>query len=220
MKMKKIPAALLFICSWTLSYAQSSSSLNTNNASITTAAQISTSGINVTVATTVSASLAAKNSNVVIFTSGANFSNTSSNITPANKTNLTVSSVSATTTPNITSTAPVILPVSTRAEKLVVTKTITPIFHRPETPKPDAIVNLYKSSRPQHAKTSPVQTFSLASAHSQESIVQLSNKVSLVIASEGLGADASNASTAQLVDAIASPHSLQNEQLMLSMLKK
>lgn len=199
MKMKKIPAALLFICSWTLSYAQSSSSLNTNNASITTTAQISTSRINVTGAPTVSASQADKNSNVVISTPGANFSNTSS---------------------NITSTAPVILPVSTRAEKLVVTKTITPIFHRPETPKPDAIVNLYKSSRPQHAKTSPVQTFSLASAHSQESIVQLSNKVSLVIASEGLGADASNASTAQLVDAIASPHSLQNEQLMLSMLKK
>jgi hypothetical protein len=223
MKMKKISIALLTVCSWTLPYAQSINPTSNIGASLATIS--SSSGININGAVNVSAPQIPKNSNIVISTSAAsslpNIVNTSSSITPRGNTNVTISTVSATTTPNITSisTAPVIRPASAIGGKLVVTKTITTTFHKPEIPKPDVIVNLYKSSHPQPPKAPSVQTFSLASVHNQESIVQLSNKVNLVVTSEGLGTDLSTASTAQLVDAIASPYSLQDKQLTLSMLK-
>ncbi len=244
--MKKIPIALLTVCSWTLSNAQSSSPLNLNSPSIKISTQptistiipssnsgtslaISSSVININGAVNVNAPQIPSNSNIVISATGAakslaNIANTSRSITQTSSTNVTASAVSATIAPNITSIAPATLPINAKVEKLVVTKTIAATaastFHRPEIPKPDAIVNLYKSSHPQPPKAPSVQAFSLASMHNQESIVQLSNKVSLVVASEGLGADRSTTSTAELVDAISSPHSLQNKQLMLSMLKQ
>lgn len=243
--MKKLTITLILTCSWVVTYAQSNTQLNLNHVILITPS--STSG-NVTVSSIISSSGATLSGTPNINASGTNSSsstpsssiiiisgtksssssalNTSNATTQANNTNTTVTSQNAlaTTISNttITKTSPTSTPIGASTAKLVVVKTSTPtqIFHRPETPKPEAIANLHKSTLPQLSKTTPILAPALASNHGFETVVRLSNKVNLALTSDVSDTDSSTASIAKLVDTISSPRSSQGTEFALSMLKQ
>lgn len=234
--MKKLTITLILTCSWVVTYAQSNTQLNLNRGILNTSTPSSTNG-NVTVSSNISSTGATVSGTPNINASGTNFSsgtkissssalNTSNGTTQANNTNTTVTSQDALATTisntNITKTSPASTPIGASTAKLVVVKTRTPTqnFHRPETPKPEAIANLHKSTLPQLSKTTPILAPALASNHGFETVVRLSNKVNLALTSDVSDTDSSTASIAKLVDTISSPRSSQGTEFALSMLKQ
>jgi hypothetical protein len=241
--MKKLTITLIFTCSWVVSYAQSNTPLNLNAASL----KPSSTSSNVAVSSNINISGATLSSTPNINASGINISsrtpssstiiisgatsssysalNTSNAIIQANSTNATVTSQNTLATSgntSITTISPTATPIRTSTEKLVVVKTTTPpqIFHRAETPKPETIANLHKSTLPQLSKTTPILAPALASNHGLETIVRLSNKVNLALTSDISDTNSSTASIAKLVDTISSPHSSHDFEFALSMLKQ
>jgi hypothetical protein len=240
--MKKILIASILACTWTFTYAQSSTQLNAKNISLKTlnttttsgnivksgatttssSATINTGGINITQSiqsssSSISASGATSNLNGLVTIQSNNASTSGTNATvysqSSTSSNTSLASIAQTTTP-----------INPSSGKLVVLKTaIQPqIRHRPDTlrpdtPRPDVIANLHKSSTPHSHKTISVSAHAPVTNFGPEAFVRLSNKINLVVSSEVLDTDHT---TAQLVDAIASPKSVKDSDFALSLLKQ
>ena len=242
--MKPFSVAFFLFCSWTLSCAQSSTQLNVNNASIksstntvTVSQGITASGANILNRSNAvimnSATMGQTSSNITISgatSSSPNISNTSISAVKLSNANTTVTPLNAISTTssntNITTASQITFTPKTPTEKLVAVKTYLdpqsrpkPEVMKPEVPKPESISNLYKNTNFQ--KANPIQFASAtnSSAHNHETVIQLSRKINLAVSSEGL--EPSKVTTAQLVDAIASPQpSLESKEFELSMLRK